>query len=248
MAGRLKWGLDKEDISDDAVGFEPYTGSLPPRGVYRLRIGKMSTQMSSNDNPMLVCLWVIDHDDADSRSVYNGCPVWDNVVATKKSAFRVARFRRAIGVTELDLLNRTMIDDDDNVTKIGRIKVPGLQVLALLAIENSEEYGERVRVDQYLPHDYVDEFADEEDEDEDEYDDDEEAEYEDEEEVEDEEVDEDEEEEVEDEEDVAEDEDEEEEPEPAPARTRRASAAKKAPTKKAAAKKTTTARGRKSPF
>lgn len=219
MVKKVRWAVTSADIDNvEDDDFEPYDGPTPPRGVYKARIKSAKLTESSAGNNMIKVLLIIDGE-ASGKPKYDGAPIWDNVVDTPQTSFRVNRFLVGIGATSKDWA-RTTVDDEGGSLKIGRIRPEGMLVRLSTKLEEYEG-DHNAKVDRYLPP------KDEEPEDEEDYDED----TEDEEEEVDEEDDED-----EDEEDDAED----EEPAPAPRRaSKKAAPARKAapPAKKAAAKR-----------
>jgi hypothetical protein len=218
MVKKVKWsvtGADLDNVEED--DFEPYDGPTPPKGVYQGRIKSAKVTESSAGNNMIKVLIIVDGK-ASGKPKYDGAPIWDNVVDTPQTAFRVARFLSGIQGTKRDWA-ATTVDEEGNIIKMGRIKVVGALVRFSTKLEEYEG-DHNAKIDRYLPP------KDEEPEDEEEYDED------------DEDVEDEEDEEAEDEEDDEEDEDD----TPPPPRKAAKKTAKAAPAKKAAATKRAPAR------
>lgn len=233
MVKKVRWAVTSADIDNvEEDDFEPYDGPTPPKGVYKARIKTAKLTESSNGNNMIRVLLIVDGK-ASGKPKYDGAPIWDNVVDTPQTAFRVKQFLAGIGATSKDWA-RTTSDDEGGNLKIGRIRPEGMLVRLSTKLEEYEG-DHNAKVDRYLPP------KDEEPEDEEEYDEEEE----------DVEEEDDEEESDEEEEEDADDEDDDADEEPAPAPRRAAKKAapstparKAAPAKKAAATKRAPARRR----
>lgn len=165
---KVKWGGDlDQDAIDSAERREggDYTGDIPPKGVYRfkLRFSKKDKAKDSG-NPKLTSLLVLDGSWKPEHKQYDGCPLWDHMPVTKKTAFRVRAYCDALNITSADFINKMVIDDEGNVQKIGKLKIADEDLLVLVSVkpEKNPEYGDRLQLaGGYLP------FKDEDDDDDD---------------------------------------------------------------------------------
>jgi hypothetical protein len=221
MVKKVRWAVKSADLDNvEEDDFEPYDGPTPPKGVYQARIKSAKLTESSNGNNMIKVLLIVDGK-ASGKPKYDGAPIWDNVVDTPQTAFRVKQFLKGIDATMKDW-DRTTCDDEGGSLKIGRVRPEGLLVRISTKLEEYEG-DHNAKIDRYLPpkDEEPEEEYDEEDEDDVadvEYDEEEEG---------------DEEEEV----DEDEDDDADEEPAPAPRRAAKKAAPPATPARKAAAKK-----------
>lgn len=127
---KVKWAADADealsakdiDEAEDSQ-FTPYMGDIPPNGPYRFRVAQMKSWKSSNDNPGIKLLLILDGSWKADHRQYDGCPLWDQVMMIKNSAAFVAAFCAALQVKSSDLVNNTVVDGDGNVTAIGSKKI-----------------------------------------------------------------------------------------------------------------------------
>lgn len=168
---KVKWGSIDESAIAEATTSLTYVGPLPKKGVYRFKLRSCQYTTSSNDNPMLKNLWLLDGSWRPEHEQYDGCPVWDNLPVMESTAFRVKAFCDALGVSYRDFLNKTIIDEDKNVKSIGSLKIQDEDLLVCLNVDvdDDPEYGERLvlarRGGSYIPVPDEDEDEDEDDED-----------------------------------------------------------------------------------
>lgn len=249
MAKKVRWGVSGKDVDElEDSSYEEYDGPTPPRGIYRGTIKSMKKAESSAGNDKIVVLIIIK--EKGKKAKYNGAPIFDHVPVTESAMFRVKQLMTGLGGTGKDF-DATVVDDDNNITKMGRIRPVGMDVRIATKVEvyqpDPDEPGERTaKIARYLPpkdeedegdEEEYDEEAEEEEADEEEADDSDEADEDDDDEDEDGDDDED------DDDDADEDDDDDDDDdEPEPPRRPAKKAAKKVAAKKAApAKKATKA-------
>ncbi len=118
--GKITWETTAQEIDEhESDGF--YSGPVPPPSVYRFRISEIvHKEFRSGSTGLRVTL---DLDDPrKEKSPYKGARLWENIVDTEGSRFRVKQFLDAIGATGKDWAN-TFTDSEGKVTKIGRVKI-----------------------------------------------------------------------------------------------------------------------------
>jgi len=127
---KVKWeaaaaddALTASDVDSAESGFTPYSGDLPPAGVYRFKLKRVKVETFGTGNMGLKVLMELDGSWKDAHRKYDGAPVWANVVFTKGAAAFVKAFGSAIGVTSAALLSNVVTDEKDLVTKIGTKKI-----------------------------------------------------------------------------------------------------------------------------
>lgn len=154
---KVKWGgdLNAEAINSAERREGDYAGDIPPKGVYRfkLRFSKKDKAKESG-NPKLVTLLVLDGSWKPEHKKYDGCPVWDHMPVTGKTAFRVRAYCDALNITADDFMGKMVIDDEGNIQKIGKLKVADEDLLVYVSVkpEKSTEYGDRLQLaGGYLP-------------------------------------------------------------------------------------------------
>lgn len=129
---KVKWGaadadelLSAQDIDEAQDSFTPYTGAIPPGGVYRFRLKRVKKVSFSTKNQGLKVLCELDGSWKPEHAQFDGCPLWDQVVYTKSSAGFVKAFALAIGATSQDMIKAVVVDAEDVVTSIGPVKLDG---------------------------------------------------------------------------------------------------------------------------
>lgn len=169
---KVKWGsdLDAEAI-ENAENNQSYTGPLPPSGVYRFRIKFMQKTVSSKKNPMVKILLLLDGSFKEEHKKYDGCPVWEQIPVMASTAFRIRELCDALNITAGDFMEKTLVDEDGNIQKIGKLKIADQDLLVMYKAkqENDPEYGERLarpkRGPGFLPFQEEDEDGEDADED-----------------------------------------------------------------------------------
>ena len=147
---KVTWGVSGAEVDETERGddFESYDGPVPPAGIYRLVVKTAEYTKFSTNSKGIKFLWLIDDNRPDKKR-YNGAPVWDNLVVLESTAFKIAQFCDAIGAEGKDW-DATQVDKDNNVTKIGRIKIDGLHVKARLKRGKNNEGEPRPEIGRYL--------------------------------------------------------------------------------------------------
>lgn len=165
---KVKWGgdLDQEAIENAEGRSGDYTGPLPPAGIYRFKLRYSKKDQSKEGNPKLVTMLVLDGSYKPEHKKYDGCPLWEHMPVSKKTAFRVRAYCDALNIPAADFMSKMVVDDEGYVQKIGKLVIADkdLLVLVKVAVEKSDEYGDRLGFGKsggYLP------FKEDDDEDED---------------------------------------------------------------------------------
>jgi hypothetical protein len=146
---KVKWGVtgsEVDELEPDEGNF--YDGPLPPRGVYRVKLQSAEYVKFASNNKGLKLFMTIDENRKDKK-VYNGAPLWENLVDTEASAFKIRQFLDAIGATGKDW-DGTVIDSDNKVTKFGRITVDGLYLRVATKTGTNQDGDKRAEVARFL--------------------------------------------------------------------------------------------------
>lgn len=145
---KVKWGgdLDTNAIESAENRGGEYAGDVPPKGVYRFKLRFSKKDKSKEGNPKLVNFLVLDGSWKPDHKKYDGCPLWDHMPVTKKTAFRVRAYCDALNIPADDFMGKMMIDDEGNVQKIGKLQIADkdLLVYAKVSKDDDPEYGERL--------------------------------------------------------------------------------------------------------
>jgi hypothetical protein len=138
--------LSTQDIDEAETREGSYAGALPPRGVYRFKVRYMKQGQSNAGNDKLVVFSTIDGTWKPDHKKYDGCPLWDHMPMTKESAFRAKALCAALGVSASDLMTKTVVDEDGNVTKIGSkvFKDKDVFLYVSVRVEKSDEYDDKL--------------------------------------------------------------------------------------------------------
>lgn len=144
--------LSADDINTAESNAGTYDGPLPPRGVYRFKVSHMKQAVSSNDNDMVVVTAFLDGSWKPEHKKFNGCPLWERITLAKSTAWKPKELCEALGVSPADLLNKTVVDSDGFIQKIGNkvIADKGVLVYASVRIEKSEGYDDKLKVNRLL--------------------------------------------------------------------------------------------------
>lgn len=160
---KVKWG---GDLTPDAINSAErreggeYNGKIPPKGIYRFKLRFSKKDKSKEGNPKLVSLLVLDGSWKPEHKQYDGCPLWEHMPVTGKTAFRVRAYCDALNIPSEDFMGKMVVDDEGNVQKIGKLKIADQDLLVYVSVKprNSEDYGPQLDfAGGYLP------FKDDED-------------------------------------------------------------------------------------
>ena len=128
---KATWGAGDQVLTADDVNSaertearKRYSGELPMSGTYRYVIQSLKQGESSKGNPKLTVTALLDGNWMPNHKQYDGCPIWDHIPVMKSTEGRVANFLDAIGASGEDLLNKTVVDENGYVTKLGSIGDP----------------------------------------------------------------------------------------------------------------------------
>lgn len=139
---KAKWGsLTATDIESAESNFVTYEGEIPPRGVYRFKLKSAKSTESSNGNPMVKLVLILDGSWKPKHKEFDGCPAFTQVMIMDSTAFQVRAFCDAIGVTARDFLNKTVLDDDDKLVKIGKVSLADGDLLVTANCQPGEYEG-----------------------------------------------------------------------------------------------------------
>ena len=145
---KVKWGgdIDQNAIDEAESRGAEYTGPIPPSGIYRFKLRWAKQDESGSGNPKLTSLLLLDGSWKPEHKKFDGCPLWDHMPVMGKTAFRVRAFCDALNVTSKDFMNKTVVDDDGMVQKIGSLTIADQDRLVLVKVkfDKDEEYGERI--------------------------------------------------------------------------------------------------------
>ena len=154
--GKVTWGgdLDANKIDKaDRSQFKPYAGPAVPDGLYAWRIKVLKRGKSSNKNDQLIVgLELVPRSSRPEEKVYAGYFVTDYITLTEAAAWRVAGFTDAIGVTGVDLMQKTKdTGEKDSKGSIEIVSIGGWKhtkkALILAQIAKGEDNKGKARTD-----------------------------------------------------------------------------------------------------
>lgn len=145
---KLKWGGPTASVDDinnvEDKGYKPYMGSMPPAGVYRFRVISLKQGESGSGNSKLVVFLKLDGSWKKEHKKFDGAPVFDHLPMTV--AGRVRSLVDGLGVTAQDLLNRSIVDDQGKIVRIGNKKIDdSLTVYVDCQIDSSGDNGPQLK-------------------------------------------------------------------------------------------------------
>jgi hypothetical protein len=147
--GKVKWGVTGSQVDEiePDEGFEDYDGPIPPASVYRVNVKRVTYVKFKSDNMGLKLLLIINDP---KKKAYNGAPLFENIVDLPETAFKIRQWLDAVGGTGKDW-DATVTDKDGIVTKMGRIKMDGLQIRVKTKMGKNEDGDRRAEVARLLP-------------------------------------------------------------------------------------------------
>lgn len=135
---KAKWGagdapLTAADIdgADQIESRTRYSGEVPPGGTYRWTIQSLKQGVSDAGNDKVIVFLTLDGTWKPNHKQWDGAPVWHHLALTQANAAFVKNFLDSIGATSADLMNGSIVDENNYITKLGKVGEPaGIQVYA----------------------------------------------------------------------------------------------------------------------
>jgi len=140
---RAQWGITSADVDDfdrDSQ-YAPYTGQIPPNAVYQWKI--KTAKFVSASREKLPSLWVglelVPRTKDEKR--YKGYFIMCFLAVSEKTAFKYVPFLDAIGVNGRDFKQRTIVDEEGKIQKIGPWRNDGSFLIAAQLNDGSDQNG-----------------------------------------------------------------------------------------------------------
>jgi hypothetical protein len=131
---KASWGIDSSDVDefDRDSQFVPYDGPTPPNGMYWWNINVLKYAARTKDKlPQLrVGLELVGRDNRPDDEPYIGYFITAFLPVSDKTAFRYVPLLDALGVSGREFKERTIVDDNSNITRIGNWRNSGEQLIA----------------------------------------------------------------------------------------------------------------------
>lgn len=142
---RVRWGIDSSDVDDfdRESQFKPYAGPLPPLGVYEWQVKVVKYVAGTKDkNPQLrVGLALAPRENVKGEKKYAGYFLLAFLIISNKTTFQYVPFLDAIGVSGREFAERTIVDEDGKVSKIGRWRNDGESYVNASIVEKPDQDG-----------------------------------------------------------------------------------------------------------
>lgn len=156
---KVKWAVGKDEPEDlqDFTSNDEIVGEhgLPKSGIVRLRIKQVTNTVNKNKDAMIKIL-AVHEDSSKDRKKFNGYAFFENQNVTDVGAPYLKKFLNAIGASWADFRLKTVEDASEKppvILRIGNVKFDGKKPVyawASITKENSEEYGERMKVARWV--------------------------------------------------------------------------------------------------
>lgn len=142
---RVRWGISSGDIDDfdRSSQYAPYTGPIPPNGVYEWLVKVLKYIPGTRDkHPQLrIGLELVPREDRKDERQYSGYFAMAFLPITDKTAFRYVPFLDALGVSGKEFTERTVTDEDGNIKKIGQWRNDGKEIIAAQLADGQDQNG-----------------------------------------------------------------------------------------------------------
>lgn len=170
---RANWGVKARDIEkyDRSSQYQPYTGAIPPNGVYAWEVRKAQYVAAAREKlPQLRLSLALKSRNTSDRA-FAGYHLMLFLPIADNTQFRYVPFLDAIGVSGSDFESRTIVNQDGVIAKIGPWKADsGTLILGDLRDDPGRD-GQMRKTLGWIG-EYIDSTTDDDDDDDDDYDDD----------------------------------------------------------------------------
>lgn len=142
---RARWGISAADVDnyDRDSGFTPYRGPIPPNGVYDwlLKQCKFVSGTRGKYPQLRLGLELAPREGSEDEKRYAGYFIMVFRSIAPQTAFGYVPFLDAIGVSGSDFEDRTVVDAEGNITRIGKWRNDGQQYVAAQLKDGADEKG-----------------------------------------------------------------------------------------------------------
>ena len=177
---KVNWSITANliDDFDRESQFKPYTGPVPPNGVYafRIKVAKYVAGTREKNPQVRLGLELFPRDREEKRFADYFIMKFITISDNEKAAFNYVPFCDAVGIDGTDFVKRFYTDDEGNIRKIGAWRNTGdTLILGQLQDGTDQNNNPRKEIGWLGPYteDTDSDFDDEEEEESEEYDDDE---------------------------------------------------------------------------
>lgn len=173
---KVDWGVSSRDVDnfDREKQFKPYDGPIPSNGVYRWRIKVLKFIAGTQQKlPQLrIGLELLPRKGRKDERGYAGYFIMIFPPVSNNTQFRYVPFLDALGIASREFTERTITDNEGNITRIGKWRNDGEQVIKAALVDGSDQNGNPRKDIGWIGSDEDDEPEAVEDDDEEDYDED----------------------------------------------------------------------------
>lgn len=142
---RARWGISAKEIDnfDRDSQFTPYTGPIPPNGVYqfKLKVLKFVAATREKNAQLRIGFELVPRRGRQEERQFKGYFIMAFLTITDRNQFVYVPFCDAIGVSGSDFTDRTIIDENGDIKKIGRWRNDGKQMLLVQVKDGTDQSG-----------------------------------------------------------------------------------------------------------
>jgi hypothetical protein len=143
---RANWGIDASDVEAfyRSKQFAPYTGPVPPNGVYEwlIKVLKYVPRTADKNAQLRIGLELSPRDSVKGERKYRSYFVMGFRSITPKNQFAYVPFLDAIGVSANDFTKRTIVDSEGNISQIGKWRQDGGQYILAQLVDKEDQHGQ----------------------------------------------------------------------------------------------------------
>jgi len=141
---KANWGVSSSDINnfDREKQYKPYTGPIPPSGAvfqWKVKVLKYFPATQQRNPQLRIGLELVPQRKDEKK--YAGFFVMTFRAVTPKTQFNYVPFLDAIGVSANDFINRTNVDQEGNVIRIGGWRNSGDEMVLAQLKDSDDEKG-----------------------------------------------------------------------------------------------------------
>lgn len=138
---KAQWGVNAKEVDsyDRDSSYAPYTGPIPGNGVYQWRV-KLAKYVAGSRNkfPQLRVGLTLVPRGADEKK-YKDYFIMAFLPVSDKTAFRYVPFLDAIEVSGNDFTDRTVVDEEGNIQRIGPWRNDGQSLILGNLVEGTDQ-------------------------------------------------------------------------------------------------------------
>lgn len=142
---KVRWGVGRAAIDDfdRDTQFKPYTGPIPPNGVYEWNVKKLQYVAGDKEKntQLRIGLELAPREGRKEERRYKGFWIMAFRPITEASNMFWVPFLDAIGVSSAEFLERTITDENGNIKKIGSWRNTGDEYILASLKDGQDDKG-----------------------------------------------------------------------------------------------------------